>query len=118
MKLFCNMWMIIISIPVFKQLENEAISAINVFTGVNIQINEKGGRTDMCKAWEEHRKSGKAEGKIEGKIEGKDIINRLILCLIHDGRNADIEKAASDRVYQDELIAYYGLDKETEKQEV
>ena len=56
--------------------------------------------------------------KKEGKIEGKDIINRLNLCLIHDGRSADIEKAASDPAYQDELIQYYGLDKEEEKQEV
>lgn len=100
--------------PAFKQLENEAISAINVFTGVNIQINEKGGKTDMCKAWDDHRKKCLKEGK----VEGKDIINRLILCLIHDGRSADIEKAASDPVYQDELIQYYGLDKEAEKQEV
>lgn len=96
--------------PVFKQLENEAISAINVYTGVNIQINEKGGRTDMCKAWEDHRKSGKEEGK--------EIVNLLIQCLIRDGRIADIEKATSDSVYQDELIEYYGLDKEAKKQEV
>lgn len=100
--------------PKFKNLENEAISAINVFTGTNIPLNPKGGRTDMCKAWEEHRNSGIKEGR----KEGKDIINRLILCLAHDGRIADIEKAASDSVYQDELIQYYGLDKETPKQEV
>ena len=100
--------------PKFKNLENEAISAINVFTGTNIPLNSKGGRTDMCKAWEEHRNSGIKEGR----KEGKDIINRLILCLAHDGRIADIEKAASDSVYQDELIQYYGLDKETPKQEV
>ncbi len=100
--------------PKFKNLENEAISAINVFTGTNIPLNSKGGKTDMCKAWEEHRNSGIKEGR----KEGKDIINRLILCLAHDGRIADIEKAASDSVYQDELIQYYGLDKETPKQEV
>ena len=104
--------------PKFKNLENEAISAINVFTGTNIPLNSKGGRTDMCKAWEEHRNSGIKEGRKEGRKEGKDIINRLILCLAHDGRIADIEKAASDSVYQDELIQYYGLDKETPKQEV
>ena len=55
------MWMIIISIPVFKQLENEAISAINVFTGVNIQINEKGGRIDMLTVRREELKSTKTE---------------------------------------------------------
>ena len=35
----------------------EAISAINVFTGVNIQINEKEGKTDMCKAWDDYGKN-------------------------------------------------------------
>ena len=88
----------------------EEISVINVFTGVNIPINEKEGKTDMCKAWDDHGK--------KCLNEGKEIINQLIMCLIHDGRSADIEKAASDPAYQDELIQYYGLDKEAEKQEV
>ena len=60
----------------------------------------------MCKAWEEHRNSG--------RTEGKEMVNQLIQCLIRDGRNEDIEKAVSDSVYQDELIQYYGLDKEAE----
>lgn len=87
----------------FKRLENEAISAINIFTGMNIPVNKKGGRTDMCKAWQDHKQSG------------KDIVNRLILCLIHDGRQEELERAASDSAYQEELIQYYGLDKKEEK---
>lgn len=65
----------------------------------------------MCKAWEDYRMSG----VLEGKIEGKEIVNRLILCLINDGRQEDLVKAASDSVYQEELIQYYGLDREEEK---
>ena len=100
--------------PMFMQLDNEAVSTINVFTGVRIPVEEKEGKMDMCKAWEDHRMSG----KIEGKIEGKEIVNRLILCLMKDGRQEDLVKAASDSAYQEELIQYYGLDKEEEKLEV
>ncbi|MBQ6994454.1 MAG: Rpn family recombination-promoting nuclease/putative transposase [Lachnospiraceae bacterium] len=114
----------------FTQLDNEAVSTINTFTGVQIPVEKKEGKMDMCKAWEDHRmsgvlegkregiKEGKKEGKIEGKIEGKEIVNRLILCLIKDGRQEDIEKAVSDSAYQEELIQYYGLDREEEKLEV
>ena len=37
---------------------------------------------------------------------------------MNDGRQEDLVKAASDSAYQEELIQYYGLDKEEEKQEV
>lgn len=77
--------------PMFTQLDNEAVSTINIFTGVQIPVEEK---------------------------EGKEIINQLILCLIKDGRQEDIEKAVSDLVYQDNLIQYYGLDNKEEKIEV
>ena len=46
---------------------------------------------------------------------GRDIINQLILCLIHDGRNEDIEKAVSNLEYQNKLIQHYGLDQEADK---
>ena len=102
--------------PMFTQLDNEAVSTINVFTGIQIPVKEEKGKMDMCKAWEDHRMSGllqgKKEGKIEGKIEGKEIVNRLNICLIKDGRQDDLIKAASDSVYQEELIQYYELDKD------
>lgn len=108
--------------PMFKQLDNEAVSTINVFTGVHIPVEEKEGKMDMCKAWNDHRMSGviegKKEGKIEGKKEGKEIINQLNICLIKDGRQDDLIRAASDSVYQEELIEYYGLDKQEEAVEV
>lgn len=90
--------------PKFKSLENEAVSAINVFTGINIPVEKKGGKTDMCKAWEEHKNAG--------KIEGKNLINQLNTCLIKDGRFADLEESIKNPEYQEELIAYYGLDKQ------
>lgn len=96
--------------PKFKSLENEAVSAINVFTGINIPVEKKGGKTDMCKAWKDHKNAGKAEGK----IEGKNLINQLNACLIKDGRLADLEESIKNPEYQENLIAYYGLDKQEE----
>lgn len=88
--------------PKFKSLENEAVSAINVFTGINIPVEKKGGKTDMCKAWEDHKNAG------------KNLINQLNACLIKDGRLADLEESIKNPEYQEELIAYYGLDKQEE----
>ena len=65
--------------PNFKNLENEAVSAINVFTGLNISVDNKEGKTDMCKAWEEQW----LDGKIEGGIEA------LILDNIEDGKTEE-----------------------------
>ena len=53
----------------------------------------------------------------EKKEEERQILNQLIICLANDGRNEDIIKAAQNPEYQDELIAYYGLDKEEKKAE-
>ena len=51
--------------PRFKSLENEAVSAINVFTGLKVPVNQKERKTDMCKAWEEQKRIGRAEGIID-----------------------------------------------------
>ena len=36
-------------------MSSESVNAINIFTGMNILVNEKEGVTDMCKAWEEQK---------------------------------------------------------------
>ena len=65
--------------PRFRNIESEAVSAINVFTGMKVPVNEKERKMDMCKAWEEQRLYDRAEGRAEGKAEGKaeDIIELL-----------------------------------------
>lgn len=55
--------------PKFRSSVNEVVSAINVFTGIQIPINRERGVVDMCKAWEDHGKSGLKEGRIEGEIQ-------------------------------------------------
>ena len=88
--------------PAYKKLEHDAISVINVFTGIQISVDEKGGKVDMCKAWDDHKKSG------------MDLVSKLNVCLIQDGRADDILRASTDIEYRDELIQYYGLDKKKE----
>lgn len=59
--------------PAFRELENEAVSVINVFTGIDIPVNEKEEKTDMCKAWEEQLERGKEIGKEIGKELGMEL---------------------------------------------
>jgi len=56
---------VIASNPRFSEIESEAVSAINVFTGVKIPVNGKERKMDMCRAWEEQRLYGKAEFIVE-----------------------------------------------------
>lgn len=40
--------------------------AINTFIGIDILINEKGSKSDMCKAWEDQRREDLEEGMEKG----------------------------------------------------
>ena len=82
--------------------EWDAPSVINTFTGIQLSVDEKGGKVNMCKGWDDHKKSG------------MDLVSKLNVCLIQDGRADDILRASTDTEYRDELIQYYGLDKKKE----
>ncbi len=60
---------LILTKPIYKDLENEAVKAINLFTGLELKINEEEKTMDMCKAWADHRQSGVKEGIKEGRAE-------------------------------------------------
>ena len=66
---------LMVSNPKYKEMDNESVSAINTFLGVNIPLNKEGSVTNMCKAWEDQRKedleNGRREGRIEGRQEGR-----------------------------------------------
>ena len=47
--------------PQFVAMDNESVSAINTFIGVNIPVNTEGSVTDMCKAWEDQKEEGRRE---------------------------------------------------------
>lgn len=52
---------------------------------------------------------GREEGRQEGRQEGEGRVNRLILKLTAEKRYGDLERAAKDRAFQEELYERYGL---------
>ena len=58
----------------FRELENEAVETINVFAGLNIQPDEEKEVTDMCKAWDDHYRSGVQNGIQQGIQRGEHAI--------------------------------------------
>ena len=60
---------LILTKPIYKDLENEAVKAINLFTGLELKINEEEKTMDMCKAWADHRQAGVKEGIKEERAE-------------------------------------------------
>jgi hypothetical protein len=102
--------------PKFSEIGNDVISVLKTFTGLNLALNKEGEKTDMCKAWEDHKKSGihegeikgKIEGRIEGKIEGKieerERLNKLNAILIANNRYDDLKRSTEDQQFQTELL--------------
>ena len=58
----------------FRELENEAVETINVFAGLDIQPDEEKEVTDMCKAWDDHYRSGVQNGIQQGIQRGEHAI--------------------------------------------
>ena len=57
--------------PAFENMDNETLSAINLFTGANIKLDKKGGKTNVCKAIRDMREQERAEGIAEGMEKGR-----------------------------------------------
>lgn len=56
--------------PKFNSLDNETVSAINMFTGAEIEVNQEGGRTNVCKAIIEMKEEGIQRGLQQGLQQG------------------------------------------------
>ncbi len=63
----------------------------------------------LVKAFEDEREEGRNEGIQLGRSEGRDIVNRLIQCLIKDGRGEEILTVVSNEAYQGRVLQEYGL---------
>ena len=59
----------------------------------------------MCKAMEDMRDSARAEGR----AEGMNLFASLIRKLSELGRTGDIEKAAEDAAYRNQLLAEFSI---------
>ena len=55
--------------PKYMEMDNESVSAINTFLGVNIPLNKEESVTNMCKAWEDQRKEDLENGRREGRMQ-------------------------------------------------
>lgn len=49
----------------FSSMDNESIEVINTFIGTEIPYNEPEGGNNVCKAWDDHKESGRIEGRME-----------------------------------------------------
>ena len=55
--------------PAFKNLEMEAVRTINLFAKLDIGVDMKEDMSmDMCKAWADHKETGRREGIKEGEL--------------------------------------------------
>ena len=82
------------------------MKAILGMLGIKVNLNkimihtEKRIRFDMCKAWDEHKESGRREGRREEKKEGLvTLVN--ILATIFSDFDIIYDKIVSDKKYQD-----------------
>ena len=92
----------------FRELENEAVETINVFAGLNIQPDEEKEVTDMCKAWDDHYRSGVQNGIQQGIQQG---IQRGIQQGIQQGEHAKrieaIENMISLGLTKEKILTKY-----------
>lgn len=69
---------------IYRELDHEAIKTIALFTGIDIEIDDKeDGKMDMCKAWEDHKQAGKREGIREGRREGLSQGENNVICKMY-----------------------------------
>ena len=88
----------------FRELENEAVETINVFAGLNIQPDEEKEVTDMCKAWDDHYRSGVQNGIQQGIQQG---IQRGIQRVEHAIRIEAIENMILLGLTKEKILTKY-----------
>lgn len=64
--------------PHFHRIDNDSLRMIKEFTNTDIAINETEGVTNVCKAWDDHKESGRREGRQQGRRD-------LLVSLVNDG---------------------------------
>ena len=48
----------------FSNVDRETVEAINLFAGMDIDIDEEDEVIDMCKAWEEQKNEGRKKEQV------------------------------------------------------
>ena len=70
--------------------------------------NKMGG-VSMCELLDKYETRGREAGMADGMSLGVERVNELIKRLIGDGRSVEIDRAVSDKEYQNRLFEEYGL---------
>lgn len=71
------------------------------------EIRDRNAREDYVRG--EGLQQGINQGLVQGREEGEDRLNHLNLALIADKRQNDVEQAAKDKKYREQLYQEYGI---------
>lgn len=71
------------------------------------EIRDRNAREDYVRS--EGLQQGIKQGLVQGREEGEDRLNRLYLALIADKRHNELELAAKDKKYREQLYKEYGI---------
>lgn len=96
----------------FQRLDRRTADLINVVSGMKVNLDEytdKEGNTNMCKAYENSQTMAKNEGIAIGEEKGANLMAKLAMLLVKDGRTDDIVRAGSDEKYRNLLFKEYRL---------
>lgn len=93
--------------PSYQKLENEAVYVINQFVNLGLSVDETEGETNMCKAWDDHKKAGIREGRKEGIREGEERGRKGILISLCRSGEISVEVAAREMNISTEKFREY-----------
>ena len=93
----------------YRPVEPETVRIINILTGSEIpeEVNEDGGKVNMCKAIDEMVNTGRIEGKIEGRMEGIQEGRNLMLAELYAEKVISLEKACTAAMMTKEEFLKY-----------
>ena len=97
--------------PSYQKLENEAVYVINQFVNLGLSVDETEGETNMCKAWDDHKKAGIREGEERGRKagiqEGEERGRKGILISLCRSGEISVEVAAREMNISTEKFREY-----------
>ena len=97
--------------PSYQKLENEAVYVINQFVNLGLSVDETEGETNMCKAWDDHKKAGIREGEERGRNagirEGEERGRKGILISLCRSGEISVEVAAREMNISTEKFREY-----------
>lgn len=93
---------------------DEMLKFMKVFTDDNRFLkvtfeNEQKGDVNMCMILDQIEEEGRQKGIAEGKKEGILLLSDLITILMKQGKTEELQRAAQDQAYCEQLLKEYQL---------